>query len=143
MRRVGRLSWGVAAATVVLSASIWSAPSAYAIHFFSDCSHALSPAPATPSAGQVSLFYNTFTAPVTTIKAGESVTFTWGDPYCHSVTLGTYGTDLGATNPNLRSPDPLNPSNNTITLTFPTAGQYSYYCEHHWPIGMRGVINVT
>jgi len=130
---------------------------AHAIHFFNGCgSGNLTPAPGT-SAATVRVAGYSFTdqatsTPVTHVKAGQSVTWTWVDGFCHSVTEGLFGgqsygmpqvppptfTTQG-TNNVLVEPIGLN---NSFTHTFSQAGVYNYYCDHHIEVGMKGVVIV-
>jgi plastocyanin len=90
---------------------------------------------------------------VTHLRAGQAVTWTWGDTYCHSVTEGIFGaqsygvsqqvpppafTTKGTKNV-LAEPNGLN---NSFTHVFDQAGIYHYYCDHHVEVGMQGVVVV-
>ena len=130
---------------------------AQAIHFFNGCGKTLQASP-TDSAATVTVAGFSFTdqataAPVTHIVAGQSVTWTWGDTFCHSVTEGVFGAQsygvaqqvpppaftTHGTNNVLAEPDGLN---NSFTHTFVQPGVYHYYCDHHVEVGMQGVVVV-
>ena len=82
-----------------------------------------------------------------TVAAGQAVTFTGSGASAfggHPLSPGT--ASAGSTPPNPRGGSPGNPIPRTtdgmsITVTFPAAGTYPYYCELHEP-GMAGVVVV-
>jgi len=96
----------------------------------------------------------------TTIKAGESIRWTWNSAHCHSVTsTGFAGEnqrvfDSGFHYPTTppESPQvapgaleyPLLDETPTLdyTHTFTAPGTYTYFCVHHSSIGMNGVVIV-
>jgi plastocyanin len=150
---------------VVLTLALTAAVPVGAIHLFplfpgdpgGDCAQKLAPAPGT-SAGQVGVSYFTFDdrtsgSSTTTIKVGQSVTWKWTVPYCHSVNSKTgpagaqgFGTEGGPPGgfrhdqPQLVRP---NGSNDSFTVTFTVPGTYEYYCIHHQSVGMVGKVVVT
>ncbi|MGH7818612.1 MAG: plastocyanin/azurin family copper-binding protein [Candidatus Binatia bacterium] len=77
------------------------------------------------------------------VTVGQTINFTWGEQFCHSVTvvpMGLVTPNLMESNPNLSRPSGLN---DTKPLSFDEPGVFLYYCEHHWPAGMVGVVFVT
>ncbi len=83
------------------------------------------------------------------VKAGESVTWHWDLPHCHSVTFesdqvgGTDGKEPGGfdgSEPQLVKPDG---GKNTFTATFAVPGTYEYSCVHHGSVGMVGMVVVN
>ena len=85
----------------------------------------------------------------TQIKAGESVTWVWENPYCHSVTFQSpeiTGTEGGppagrtGSEPQLTKPKG---SNNAFTAKFDKPGTYKYSCVHHASLGMTGQVVVS
>ena len=147
----------VALVGALLLLLVLAATPAQAIHFFKGCGKTLAAAPA-DSAATVTVAGFSFSdhatgAPVTHIVAGQSVTWTWGDTFCHSVTEGVFGaqsygvaqqvpppsfTTHGTSNV-LAEADGLN---NSFTHTFDQPGAYHYYCDHHVEVGMQGVVVV-
>jgi plastocyanin len=128
-----------------------------AIHLFplvpgdpgGDCGSTLQPDPG-GSAGHVGVGPFSFTDhssgdSTTQIKAGESVTWVWENPFCHSVTFqsGPAGTDGGqpggfdGSEPQLTKPEG---NNRTFTTTFEEPGTYDYFCVHHASLGMMGQV---
>jgi plastocyanin len=163
-------------------AGLCPSSAAQAVHLFplvpgdpaGDCAPKLSPAQG-HSAGEVGVGYFSFDdhpsgflgaegyGPIvslafpatTTIKAGESVTWRWEVPYCHSIqtesvpagakpfsTAGGAGsaTGLAKGEDTLVRPTGANDSF-TVRLTVP--GTYEYYCVHHRSAGMVGEVIVT
>ncbi|HEX9681465.1 MAG TPA: plastocyanin/azurin family copper-binding protein [Acidimicrobiales bacterium] len=122
------------------------APGAQAIHFFEGCTELGSDAGDGDAVVAVQGFAFTDEAtgsPVTTISAGESVTWQFADPFCHSVTfeISPDGLDPGEGNANLVKAS--DEGDNTITVPFEEPGVITYYCSHHWPVGMAGTVIVT
>ena len=100
--------------------------------------------------------------PVTTIKVGESIRWTWNSAHCHSVT--SRGFVEGSTSDRLfesgfyypaTAPDsphlvdeafayPLLDEDPSLsyTRTFTTPGTFEYFCVHHDSIGMNGTVVV-
>jgi len=76
-----------------------------------------------------------------TITAGESVEFK-GAFATHPIAAGTSPStpSEGSTSNPIATPEA---GTTDMTYTFPTAGQYPYYCQHHFDAGMAGVIRVT
>ncbi|MDQ3943993.1 MAG: plastocyanin/azurin family copper-binding protein [Actinomycetota bacterium] len=120
---------------------------------FGDCGSTLQPDPGT-SAGHVGVEHFSFMdhssgSSRTQVKAGDSVTWVWGVPYCHSVTFqsnevqSTDGGEPGGfdgSEPQLTKPEG---SNNTFTTTFDQPGTYDYVCVHHASMGMTGQVVVS
>jgi plastocyanin len=91
----------------------------------------------------------------TTIKVGESVTWRWEVPYCHSIQSGSvpagakpFSTDGGAGSATglAKGEDSLvrpDGANNSFTVTFTVPGTYEYACVHHKSVGMVGTVTVT
>ena len=83
--------------------------------------------------------------PVSQVKAGDSVTWRWDLPHCHSVTFAsedvpsTYRGELGGSEPQLVKP---RGSGNTFTVRFDRPGSYEYFCVHHASVGMTGHVIV-
>ena len=82
------------------------------------------------------------------VKAGDSVTWRWDLPHCHSVTFqsdqvqGTDGKQPGGfdgAEPMLVKP---NGDANTFTVKFDQPGTYDYLCVHHASVGMVGQVVV-
>lgn len=131
-----------------------------AIHLFplapgdpgGDCGATLQPDPG-GSAGHVGVEHFTFVdhssgGSTSNVKAGDSVTWVWEQPYCHSVTFqaaDVAGTEGGppagrGSEPQLTKPEG---SNNTFTAKFDQAGTYDYSCVHHASVGMVGKVVVA
>ena len=87
-------------------------------------------APATSGQPTVKIMDFAFNAPTITIHVGDTVTWTNGDPYVHSVV---------EPNGEFRS-DPLK-TNSEFTHTFTKAGKFTYFCGIH--SYMTGEIDVT
>jgi uncharacterized cupredoxin-like copper-binding protein len=132
-----------------------------AIHLFplapgdpgGDCGSTLQPDPG-EAAGHVGVGPFSFTdhgggGSTTEVKAGDSVTWVWENPYCHSVTFQSnevQSTDGGGpggfdgSEPQLTKPEG---SNNTFTTKFDKPGTYDYSCVHHGSLGMTGQVMVS
>lgn len=81
----------------------------------------------------------------TEIKAGDSVTWVWGLPHCHSVTGASFGTFGGPpAGFNGKEPELVRPEGdkNSFTVTFNQPGEYPYSCIHHASLGMAGKVVV-
>jgi plastocyanin len=158
-----------AGSRILLAATFLAAmtvPNAQAFHLFRDCTSADGArgdgASATPAA-TVMVLHNTFNdtssgAPVTRVHVGDTVKWTWNSVHCHSVQADTlagntstfysgflYPTtapDSPFVHPSVAYPVPeLNPTL-SYSHTFTSAGTYHYQCEHHYYIGMQGVVIV-
>jgi plastocyanin len=96
------------------------------------------PEAGTPTGNNVTVKSNQFDPPTLTIKAGQTVTWTWAGG-AHTVTSGAnctsdmaYGTGTVKTT-----------VGDTFTHTYPTAGTFEYFCEPHCvSSGMKGTIIV-
>ena len=145
-----------------------AAPSAQAFHLYrntsSGCSAADGPTgaiatPVTTVEVQHNLFVDKVSGtPITHIKAGQTVRWTWNSLHCHSVAFDTGTPDnpySGFHYPTYVPPGFINAvpgffeypqlsSDPTLSwsFTFNTPGTYHYECEHHYDIGMHGVLIV-
>lgn len=147
----------VALAGLFMVALGLAATPAQALHFFNGCGKTLQAAPggsgATVTVAGFSFTDQATSTAVTHVTAGDAVTWTWGDAFCHSVTEGVVGgqsygvaqqvppptfTTQG-TNNVLAEPDG---PNNSFTYTFAEPGVYKYYCDHHVEVGMQGTVIV-
>ena len=92
---------------------------------------------ATPAGNAVTVKSFSFTPATLTIKAGETVTWTWAGG-SHTVTSGTNCTSDMAYTSGLKSG-----TGDTFTHTYPTAGTFEYFCEPHCQSSaMKGTIIV-
>lgn len=124
-----------------------------------DCAAKLSSDPG-GSAGHVGVSYATFEdhgsgSSTTTVKAGDTVTWVWEVPYCHSVQTKSvpsgaepFSTDGGAGSakgPPAGQDTLVKPegSSNAFTATLTVPGTYDYYCVHHQSVGMVGKVVVN
>lgn len=140
------------------------APTANAAHLFNGCgTQDLAPSPGTSAATvEVHDFSYRDTASdgmITQISAGDSVTWTWVSPYCHSVSRDRVihqqiDNRLPHDEFNTFTGDGLDePSgaDDSFTATFTMAGIYLYSCQHHANKrdasndfqGMRGIVIVS
>ncbi len=136
-----------------------------AVHFFplfpgdpgGDCAAALESDPG-GSATHIGVGLFTFTDETTgnstsQVKVGDSVTWRWDVPFCHSVIFQSSdikGTDGGqpckcefdpeVTETQLVKPDG---NRNTFTAKFDQPGTYGYFCVHHASLGMTGTVVVS
>lgn len=147
--------------------SLMAAPAANAIHWYRGPGSGCTPATgeitdqpnttAGPLGATVELWHDSYAdgttkAPVTKIKVGESVRWTWNSAHCHSVTFSGFGSGLHYPQTEPTSPRvvpgffdyPVLESSPTLayTHTFTTPGRFTYSCVHHALIGMVGVIEV-
>lgn len=172
MLRPRRAVRPVLAAFAALAFATTLAPAGDAVHFFrggagTGCTEATG-ATGDPASGlggaTVMMLHNTFNdaatgAPVTRITAGQSVTWKWASLHCHSVTQGLanmpaaggftsgyhYPAQTGSLPPGpsfFVYPVPELSPTYSYTETFSTPGTYTYYCVHHWAIGMQGAVIV-
>lgn len=74
-----------------------------------------------------------------TISAGQNVVFK-GNFVGHNLEGGT--ATAGALTPDASSPIPTTKSGAEVSVPFPTAGSYPYYCIQHGKIGMKGAVFV-
>ena len=74
------------------------------------------------------------------IHVGQSVTWS-GDFGFHPLRPGLIVNGVRTAQAN----NPIPPTSNgaSVRVTFTTAGQYGYYCDNHWDVGMRGAIFVV
>ena len=114
-----------------------------------------------PITAEVAMLHNTFNdsasgLPVTHIKAGEAVRWSWNSAHCHSVDgrmdapsfySGFHYPIHPPAAPELLPgvvdypiPDPT--PTLTFVHTFDTPGTFLYFCEHHVEIGMIGLVIV-
>lgn len=91
----------------------------------------------TPAANAITVMSNKFVPPSLTIKAGETVTWTWQGG-SHTVTSGTNCTADAVYTSGLQST-----SGAKFAHTYPTAGTFEFFCEPHCASsGMKGTIIV-
>ena len=78
-----------------------------------------------------------------TIHVNDVVRWVSASTLAHTVTSGivTGGTVTTAT-PDGKFDQPLNTSGSSVCLKFTVAGQYNYYCTHHFSSGMKGEVTV-
>jgi plastocyanin len=76
-----------------------------------------------------------------TIAAGQTVTFT-GNFSFHPLSRGINPTPEGLAAGTPGNPIPTTTSGNTISVSFPRAGTFPYFCALHLSNGMAGVIVV-
>ena len=83
-----------------------------------------------------------YTPKCSTITAGQTVMFS-GDFTMHPLTPGR-APSRPATDSASATPNPITVTNTgaTASFTFPTAGDYGFYCAVHESLGMYGVIRV-
>jgi amicyanin len=81
---------------------------------------AMSRAAPAPAAAQVAIANFTLTAPVTTVKAGTTVTWTNADDIPHTVDSTTKAFKSGALD-----------TDQAFSFTFTTPGSYKYFCALH------------
>ncbi len=87
----------------------------------------------------VQITSNSFTPAKLTIRAGQTVRWTWGGGE-HNVVSGTCDADGATADGIFRSGAPA--TGGTFDRAFPTAGTFPYYCELHCVMGMKGEIKV-
>lgn len=146
---------------LVLALLLALAVPAGAVHLFplvpgdptGDCGATLEPDPG-GSATYVSVEEFTFTDGTTgsstsQVEAGDSVTWRWAVPYCHSVifessevksTDGKQPGGFDGSEPQLVKPEG---NRNTFTAKFDKPGTYDYRCIHHASLGMTGKVVVS
>ena len=91
----------------------------------------------TPATNAITVMSNKFVPPSLTIKAGETVTWTWAGG-SHTVTSGTNCTADAVYTSGLQST-----SGAKFAHTYPTAGTFEFFCEPHCASsGMKGTIIV-
>lgn len=73
------------------------------------------------------------------VAPGSSVTFS-GDFSVHPIAPGASPTETDAGSP--QSPIAETVSGSSLTVQFPTAGTFPYFCEMHYAAGMAGVVLV-
>jgi plastocyanin len=78
-----------------------------------------------------------FSPAVVTIAPGDQVIWTWAATF-HSTTSGTNNVPSGFWDSGIITTLP-----HTFTNTFPSAGNFSYYCRVHFNLGMTGAVIVT
>lgn len=90
-----------------------------------------------PAGNAITVKSNMFVPATLTIKAGETVTWTWAGG-AHTVTSGASCTADNAYKSGLQSTVGA-----TFTHTYPTAGTFEFFCEPHCATsGMKGTIIV-
>ncbi len=154
----------VTALTTLLLVAAATIPSAGAIHFYqgsgSGCQEAQPGHLGEGGTGDrtVDVLHNTFNdasngSPITTISAGDSVTWRWASVHCHSVSgtgwdSGFYwpsgaSTDVHAVPGFFDYPLPDDSPSLSYTRTFTEPGIHLYSCVHHAIIGMQGAVIVS
>jgi plastocyanin len=87
----------------------------------------------------VRILPDTFSPATLTIRAGQTVRWTWSGG-THNVVSGTCDENGFQPDDHFRSGAPT--AGGTFEKQFPTAGTFPYYCEEHCQMGMRGEIIV-
>lgn len=154
---------------LLAAASLVTMPLAGAVHFYRSTALGCIPSEGAlgdPAPGDrtVMMLHNTYIdsgtlTPVTLIQAGQRVTWVWSSAHCHSATSGApMGAD-GAFDTGFRYPIPAPESPQVLpglfeypifdltpalsyTQQFNSPGVFPYFCVHHAPIGMVGVVVV-
>jgi len=80
---------------------------------------------------------NVYTPACVKIKAGQKLVYK-GNFVAHYLTGGTASKD-GET-PDGSSPIPKTESGTEVTVAFPAAGTFPYYCQQHGTLGMKGAV---
>lgn len=74
------------------------------------------------------------------IAAGQTVTFA-GEFISHPLARGTVS-DADAGSPDNPIPDPPTHDGRSLAVTYPSAGNFPYYCTQHTAQGMNGKVQV-
>jgi plastocyanin len=74
------------------------------------------------------------------VPKGAQVTFS-GSFTVHPISPGTRPQATTAGSPN--NPIPQTQTGTSITVQFPAAGTYPFFCQEHYAAGMSGVVEVT
>jgi len=82
--------------------------------------------------GNVSVVDNAFIPAATTIQVGQTVTWTWNGNNLHDVTFDNAAIGNSAAQ-----------TSGSFQKTFPSAGEYTYYCTVHSRAIMSGRVTVT
>ena len=82
--------------------------------------------------GSVSVVDNAFIPAAATIQVGQTVTWTWNGSGLHDVTFDDAAIGNSATQ-----------TSGSFQKTFPSAGEYTYYCTVHSRAIMSGRVTVT
>jgi plastocyanin len=148
----------------VLFVAMAMAPNAQAFHLYRGPGGGCTPldgatgdgAQVTPAA-TVKMLHNVYTdtsnnLPVTHIRIGQAVKWTWNSVHCHSVTGGDFDsgfhyptkepTSIHAVPGFFDYPVLEDVATLTYTHVFAAAGTFQYACVHHNVIGMQGVVIV-
>lgn len=72
-----------------------------------------------------------------TIAPGDTVEWTWGGTFAHSVTSGAGGVGDGLFDSGAHAA-PF-----TFSFTFPNVGTFEYFCRPHYSMGMTGTVRVV
>lgn len=75
------------------------------------------------------------------IKSGTAVTWT-GSFATHPMRPGTVDPATGQTTPDTSSPIEATTEGDSATFTFPSAGEFPYFCVPHASVGMYGAVFV-
>jgi plastocyanin len=87
----------------------------------------------------VTFTYPSYSPPCLAVAAGQSVTFS-GDFTAHPLEAGV-APGAGGTG-SADNPIPSTSTGSSLTVAFPTAGTYPYFCVRHASLGMYGAIRV-
>jgi plastocyanin len=89
-----------------------------------------------------------YAPPCVRVKAGHTVTFSGNGTPMTQVTFVTHPLQGGAVKNGVAMPDassPIPPTSTpqlNLTVTFPNAGAFPYYCGNHYAFGMMGAVFV-
>ena len=83
-----------------------------------------------PGQNEISVGDNFYAPNAKTVGTGTSITWTWDGSNTHTVTFDAGG------------PNSVVKSNGTFNRTFPTAGQFTYFCTVHGRAIMSGTVTV-
>ena len=81
-----------------------------------------------------------YNPPCMKIAAGQTVTWS-GDFSFHPLRAGLIVDGM----PTGQAGNPIPPTSNgvSVSATFPAAGTFGFYCNFHWPNGMKGAVYVA
>ena len=118
--------------------TLFGACAVFAVASMSACSAADDGVDATNSAAvvEVQVSNNQFTPPSVTVKAGQTVRWTWAGG-THNVVSGA---DCSTDDGNFKSGAPQ--AGGTFEKKFEAAGTFPYHCEVHCAMGMKGEVIV-
>ena len=169
---LGRRDWGcdmlrrIGLLAAMVSLAVLTASPAGAVHFYRGPGSGCTPAAGeiraegdqAPVGAEVLMLHNTFNdssnlSPVTVVKAGQAVRWTWNSEHCHSVTAAAFKSGYHYPAPEPSTPKAvaglfdhpvpeLEDTSLAYTYTFTEPGTFVYSCVHHATIGMTGVVVV-